>query len=79
MKKKGEPKTETTPKPKLTDAERHKRFVDMAREVEASDDPKDFDKAFKKVVTPRSGRNRPPQKCDKEDSHFSIAMLSRLE
>ena len=37
--------------PKLTDAERHKRFVDMAREVEASDDAKDFDKAFKKVAT----------------------------
>jgi hypothetical protein len=36
--------------PKLTDAERHKRFVDMAREVKASDDPNDFEKAFKKVV-----------------------------
>ena len=39
-------------KPKLTDAERHKRFVEMAREVGASDDPKDFEKAFKKVVSP---------------------------
>ena len=37
-------------KPKLTDAERHKRFVDMAREVEASNDPKDFEAAFKKVT-----------------------------
>jgi hypothetical protein len=37
-------------KPKLTDSERHKRFLDMAREVEASDDSKDFEKAFKKVV-----------------------------
>ncbi len=27
------------PKPKLTDAERHKHFVAMAKEVEASDDP----------------------------------------
>ena len=26
-----------SPKPKLTDAERHKRFVEMAREVEAFD------------------------------------------
>jgi hypothetical protein len=34
----------------LTDAERHKRFVDMAREVDASDKPKDFDKAFKAVA-----------------------------
>jgi hypothetical protein len=33
------------------DAERHKRFVDMAREVGASEDPKDFEKAFKKVVS----------------------------
>jgi len=37
-------------KPKLTDAERHKRFLDMAREVGASDDPKDFEAAFKKVA-----------------------------
>ena len=36
-------------KPKLTDAERHKRFVEMAREVGASDDPKDFEAAFKRV------------------------------
>ena len=40
-------------KSKLTDAERFKRFHDMAREVEASDDPKDFDKAFDKVVNPK--------------------------
>jgi hypothetical protein len=38
------------PKAKLTDADRHKRFVAMAREVQASDDPKAFDKAFKKVA-----------------------------
>jgi hypothetical protein len=37
-------------KPKLTDAERHKRFLAMAKEVEASDKPEDFDKAFRKVV-----------------------------
>ena len=43
------------PKPKLTDAERHKRFVDMAREVGASDDAKAFDKAFKTVAA------RPPK------------------
>lgn len=39
---------------KLTDAERHKRFVAMAREVGASDDPKAFDKAFKKVATAKA-------------------------
>jgi hypothetical protein len=43
--------------PKLSDAERHKRFVAMAREVEASDDPKDFDKAFKKVVSPKNTKD----------------------
>lgn len=37
-------------KPKLTDAERHKRFLGTAREVGASDDPTDFEKAFKKVA-----------------------------
>ena len=42
-----------TKKTKLTDAERHQRFVDMARQVEASDDPKSFDKAFKKVAKPK--------------------------
>lgn len=34
------------PKPELTDAERHQRFVAMARGVEASEDPKAFDRAF---------------------------------
>jgi len=48
----------TKPKPKLTDADRHKRFVDMAREVGASDDPKAFDKAFKKVTSAK----KPPRK-----------------
>lgn len=39
-------------KPKLTDAERHKRFVAMAREVEASESPKAFERAFKRVTKP---------------------------
>jgi hypothetical protein len=38
------------PKRKLTDADRHARFKDMAKEVGASDDPKDFERAFKKVT-----------------------------
>jgi hypothetical protein len=51
----------TKPKrlPKLSDAERHKRFVDMAHEVEASENPKDFDEAFKKVTSPPSAGRRP--------------------
>jgi hypothetical protein len=38
------------PKPKPTDAERHALFVETAREVEASEEPKDFDAAFGRVV-----------------------------
>jgi hypothetical protein len=41
------PKSE---KPRLTDAERRKRFVDMAKEVEASGDLRDFERAFEKVL-----------------------------
>jgi hypothetical protein len=37
-------------KPKLTDAERHKRFLEEARRAEASDAPEDFDEALKKVA-----------------------------
>jgi hypothetical protein len=32
--------------PKLTDAERHKRFVETAKKAGASDNIEDFDKAF---------------------------------
>jgi hypothetical protein len=44
------------PKPKLTDAERHKRFLNMAHEVGASDDPKEFEKAFKKIVARKESK-----------------------
>lgn len=37
-------------KKKLTDAERHDRFKDMAKEVSASEKPADFDRAFKAVT-----------------------------
>ena len=49
----------TKQKPPLTDAERHKRFVEMAREVGASDDAKAFDKAFKKVVVQAKPKPEP--------------------
>jgi hypothetical protein len=42
-------------KTKLTDAERHKRFVAMGDEVGASKNPKDFERALK-TVTRRSGK-----------------------
>jgi hypothetical protein len=51
-----------TTKPKLTD-ERHKRFVEMAHEVEASKSPKAFDKAFRRVTSTQSAsRPRPSGK-----------------
>jgi hypothetical protein len=50
-------------KPKLTDAERHKRFIEMAREVEASENPEAFDKAFRRVAKASSTtpKKRPVQ------------------
>ncbi len=42
----GKPKTKPKPKPTLTDAERHRRFVDMAHEVEADESSGAFDRAF---------------------------------
>jgi hypothetical protein len=45
-------------KPKLTDAERHKRFVETATKVEASDDPGNFERAFKAVVKSSSPATR---------------------
>jgi len=55
------------PKPKPTDAERHKRFVDMAREVQAYDDPKDFEKAFKQVAPTKPGWIKTKIKIGVED------------
>jgi hypothetical protein len=41
------------PAPKPDDPEESQRFLDTAREVEASDDPKDFERAFAKVAQPK--------------------------
>jgi hypothetical protein len=54
--------TNKTPKPKLTDAERHKRFVETAKKVEASENLEDFEWAFSQVIrrkTPRSRQSSP--------------------
>jgi len=40
----------TKREPKLTDAERHARFKEMASEVGASEDAKDFEQAVATVV-----------------------------
>lgn len=38
-------------KPKTRDPEEYKRFLETAREVVAEEDPKAFDRAFKKVAS----------------------------
>ena len=46
MPKKAKPKTDKSSKTE------YERFLETAREVGASDDPKDLDKALKKVIVP---------------------------
>jgi hypothetical protein len=50
-------KTPKAKRPKPTDAERHALFVDTARAVGASDDPKDFEEAFGKVTKSPQPKN----------------------
>ena len=59
-KKQAQAKKKPAPKQKLTNAERHKRFVDMAREVQAEESPDAFDKAFDDVVTSPKRPAPPP-------------------
>jgi hypothetical protein len=37
----------------ISDEERARRLKETARVLETSNDPKDFERAFKKVVTPK--------------------------
>jgi hypothetical protein len=48
----GKPKAKgkTKPKPKLSNKERHKRFVEMARKVEADESAESFERAFQGVI-----------------------------
>jgi hypothetical protein len=50
-------KEKQKPKPKITAKERHKRFVDMAHEVEADETPESFDLAFTKIISPQNRSN----------------------
>lgn len=50
MTEKHVPKTKRVAKPKLTDAERHQRFMEMAQEVGADEREVAFEKAFEKVT-----------------------------
>ena len=51
-------------KPKLSDTERHERFVAMAKEVGASEKSKDFDDAFARVAD----KNRMKSKTESSTS-----------
>jgi hypothetical protein len=62
-------------KPKLTYPERYKRLLDAAKEVGASDDPEDFNRAFMRVAATKEDRapglrpqNRSRRNHDEEDS-----------
>jgi hypothetical protein len=57
-------KRDTVNKPNLTDAERHKRFVDTAKQIGASDRSEDFDRAFKSLNI----KNPPIKKKQKLDT-----------
>ena len=48
-------------KSKLSDAERHARFVETARKVEVDESPGAFDRAFEKVVKPVTPRPPRPE------------------
>jgi hypothetical protein len=48
------PKTKNPTPP--GDPEEYKRFLETARQVGASDDPKDFDRAFNQVAKPKLHR-----------------------
>ena len=53
-------KNKSRARPKLTDADRHARFVKAARDVQASEEPEDFEKAFKKIVPLAARRTEVP-------------------
>jgi hypothetical protein len=47
-------KRKRSQKPKLdSDPEEYKRFLETAKAAEASNDPKEFDRAFDKIARPK--------------------------
>ena len=48
--------------PKRAAREEYQRFLDTARKVEASDDPQEFERAFKRVVLSPASSRRPTSK-----------------
>lgn len=54
------PRKSTAHKPKETPAEQHKRFVETAKKLDASEAAEDFDRAFKRVTAKRPSSENPP-------------------
>lgn len=46
-------------KSKTTDPEQFARFLEAAREAGASEDPKDFERVFEKIIRPKPSVPRP--------------------
>ncbi len=54
---------QTSSRSKLSDAERHKRFVETAETVGASEMADDFDNAFKRVVRQSGSDGERPKRA----------------
>jgi hypothetical protein len=48
------------PNPKWDDPDQSQRFLDTAKTTEASEDPKDFERALIKVASRKSSRPKAP-------------------
>jgi hypothetical protein len=55
-------------KPKLTDVERHNRFVAMAQQVKGFGRCEGFREGIPESIQERIRKDRPPERCDKESN-----------
>ncbi len=56
------------PTPPPDNPEQSKRFIDMAREVEADESPEAFERAFEKVVRPKDVEPKRKPKDAQQDA-----------
>lgn len=57
------PRQKPEPPPDTDDPAQSRRFIDMAREVEADERPEAMERAFGKVVTPPHPAKKPPERA----------------
>lgn len=55
------PKPKPEPPARSDDPEQSRRFIDMAREVEAQEGPEAMDRAFKRVAKPKEVKPSAPR------------------